>query len=118
MISLGSLSGPRQRGWRRSRDGLRRAGGRDFIDAIKKRGTKAGHSFDDPASRREPSRLAWGRYAPGSLWRPIQGYGGYPYHCQVREGHSAAGRARQIVVRPQRITHLSVGANRATEYTS
>ncbi len=68
MISLGSLSGPRQRGWRRSgdgRDGLRRAGGRDFIDAIKKRGTKAGHSFDDPASHREPSS---GRMA-ARAWR-------------------------------------------------
>ena len=42
----------RLRGWRRSRerrDGLRDAGGRDFIDAIKKRGTKAGHRFDGPA---------------------------------------------------------------------
>ncbi len=34
-------------------DGLCGAGGRDFIDATKKRGTTAGHSLDDPASHRE-----------------------------------------------------------------
>ena len=35
-------------------DRLGCVGGRDFIDATKNRGTKAGHSFDDPASHREP----------------------------------------------------------------
>ncbi len=72
-------------------DGLRGAGGRYFIYAIKIRGTKAGRCIDDPASRREPSGLAWGLYAPDSLWRPIHGYGEYPCTDQVREGHSAAG---------------------------
>ncbi len=55
MISLVALRAARLAAIQGRGDGLRRAGGRDFIDVIKKRGTKAGHSFDDPASRREPS---------------------------------------------------------------
>ncbi len=47
--------------------------GADRIDAIKKRGTKAGHSFDDPASHRELDWVDEG-LSPDSLWRPIQGY--------------------------------------------
>ncbi len=50
---IAALRRRRQR-FRAGRDGLRGAGGRYFIGAIKKRGTKAGHSFDDPASHREP----------------------------------------------------------------
>ncbi len=61
---------------------MRRIGGRDFIDAIKKCGTTAGHSFDDPASHREPSvrdeaSRVFG-YSRGSLWRPIQDIGRIP----------------------------------------
>ncbi len=36
-------------------DGLCGAGGCDYNDAIKKRGTKAGRRINDPASHREPS---------------------------------------------------------------